>query len=134
MREMSVTEQRYKGIPAVIADGRTVSEVSGDLGTFRLNPLTDLIRLSTNRRATVDVKTTHRLQEGLGQAPVADRRRAIPLIATGARLDGSTAYGAFQYRWPCCHALFLTASTTSFCRISPTSLPSDVVIGELSSW
>jgi hypothetical protein len=27
MREMSVTEQRYKAILAVIGDGRTVSEV-----------------------------------------------------------------------------------------------------------
>src|SRR6266478_926272 len=133
MREMSVAEQRYKGILEVIEDGRTVSEVSSDLGTFRLNPLTDLIRLSTNRRAMVDVKTTHRLQEGLGQAPVADRRRTIPLIATGARLDGSTAYGAFQYRWPCCNSIFLTTSTTFFFRISTTILPSDFVIGELSS-
>jgi hypothetical protein len=28
MREMSVTEQRYKAILAVIGDGRTVSEVA----------------------------------------------------------------------------------------------------------
>ena len=29
MREMSVTEQRYKAVLAVIADGRTVGEVAG---------------------------------------------------------------------------------------------------------
>jgi len=27
MREMSVTEQRYKAVQGVLADGRTVSEV-----------------------------------------------------------------------------------------------------------
>jgi len=30
MREMSVAEQRYKVVLAVIADGRTVSEVASD--------------------------------------------------------------------------------------------------------
>ena len=35
MREMSVTEQRYKAVLAVIGDGRTVSEVSGDWGVSR---------------------------------------------------------------------------------------------------
>jgi transposase-like protein len=35
MREMSVSEQRYKAILAVIADGRTVSEVASDLGVCR---------------------------------------------------------------------------------------------------
>src|SRR5450631_1968277 len=30
MREMSVTEQRYKAVLAVIADGRTVTEVAKD--------------------------------------------------------------------------------------------------------
>jgi hypothetical protein len=30
MREMSVTEQRYKAVLAVIGDGRTVSEVATD--------------------------------------------------------------------------------------------------------
>jgi len=57
---------RGKGILAVIADGRTVSEVSRDSGTFRLSRVTNLIRLRTHRRAGVDVKATHRLQEGLG--------------------------------------------------------------------
>jgi hypothetical protein len=32
MREMSVAEQRYKAVLAVIADGRTVTEVAGDVG------------------------------------------------------------------------------------------------------
>jgi len=32
MREMSVTEQRYKAILGVIADGRTVSEVASRVG------------------------------------------------------------------------------------------------------
>jgi len=35
MREMSVTEQRYKAVLAVIGDGRTVSEVSRDWGVSR---------------------------------------------------------------------------------------------------
>jgi hypothetical protein len=30
MREMSVTEQRYKAVLAVIADGRSVTEVAKD--------------------------------------------------------------------------------------------------------
>jgi transposase-like protein len=29
MREMSVAEQRYQTVPAVISDGRTVTEVAG---------------------------------------------------------------------------------------------------------
>jgi len=32
VREMSVSEQRYKAILAVIADGRTVREVATDWG------------------------------------------------------------------------------------------------------
>src|SRR5258708_832572 len=32
MGEMSVTEQRYKAVLAIIGDGRTVSEVASDLG------------------------------------------------------------------------------------------------------
>ena len=32
MREMSVTEQRYKAVLAVIGDGRTVGEVARDCG------------------------------------------------------------------------------------------------------
>jgi transposase-like protein len=35
MREMSVAEQRYKAILAVIADGRTVSEVASEWGVCR---------------------------------------------------------------------------------------------------
>src|SRR2546422_11266387 len=35
MREMSVFEQRYKAILAVIGDGRTVSEVASDWGVCR---------------------------------------------------------------------------------------------------
>src|SRR5437588_13026122 len=35
MREMSVAEQRYKAVLAVIADGRTVSEVARDWGVRR---------------------------------------------------------------------------------------------------
>jgi transposase len=35
MREMSVTEQRYKAVLAVIGDGRTVSEVARDWGVSR---------------------------------------------------------------------------------------------------
>jgi len=33
MREMSVAEQRYKAVLAVIADGRTVAEVARDSAT-----------------------------------------------------------------------------------------------------
>src|ERR1700686_2840333 len=35
MREMSVTEQRYKAVLAAIGDGRAVSEVATDWGVFR---------------------------------------------------------------------------------------------------
>ena len=35
MREMSVSEQRYKAVLAVIADGRTVTEVARDWGVHR---------------------------------------------------------------------------------------------------
>ena len=35
MREMSVTEQRYKAVLAVIGDGRTVNEVATDWGVSR---------------------------------------------------------------------------------------------------
>src|SRR5690349_13943847 len=35
MREMSVSEQRYKAVLAVIADGRTVTEVAGSWGVHR---------------------------------------------------------------------------------------------------
>src|SRR5437899_9609698 len=35
MREMSVSEQRYKAVLAVIADGRTVAEVAKDWGVSR---------------------------------------------------------------------------------------------------
>jgi transposase InsO family protein len=35
MREMSVTEQRYKAVLAVVADGRTVKEVAHDWGVSR---------------------------------------------------------------------------------------------------
>ncbi|HEV2413504.1 MAG TPA: IS481 family transposase [Candidatus Dormibacteraeota bacterium] len=35
MREMSVTEQRYKGVQGVLAEGRTVSEVAGQWSVSR---------------------------------------------------------------------------------------------------
>ena len=35
MREMSVTEQRYKAVLSVIGDGRTVTEVARDWGVSR---------------------------------------------------------------------------------------------------
>ena len=35
MREMSVSEQRYKAVLAVIAEGRTVSEVASEWGVCR---------------------------------------------------------------------------------------------------
>jgi transposase-like protein len=35
MREMSVTEERYKAVQGVLADGRTVSEVAGERGVCR---------------------------------------------------------------------------------------------------
>src|SRR5438094_5719748 len=35
MRELSVSEQRYKAVLAVIADGRTVAEVARDWGVCR---------------------------------------------------------------------------------------------------
>ena len=35
MRELSVTEQRYKAVLAVVSDGRTVTEVARDLSVSR---------------------------------------------------------------------------------------------------
>src|SRR5215472_5144976 len=35
MREMSVTEQRYKAVQGVLAEGRTVGEVASDWGVSR---------------------------------------------------------------------------------------------------
>ena len=35
MREMSVTEQRYKAVLAVISDGRTIGEVASEWGVCR---------------------------------------------------------------------------------------------------
>jgi transposase-like protein len=35
MREMSVTDQRYKAVLAVIVEGRTVTEVAKDWGVSR---------------------------------------------------------------------------------------------------
>jgi transposase-like protein len=35
MREMSVAEQRYRAVLAVISDGRTVTEVAAQLGVSR---------------------------------------------------------------------------------------------------
>jgi transposase len=35
MREMSVTEQKYQAILAVVAEGRTVKEVAHDWGVSR---------------------------------------------------------------------------------------------------
>jgi transposase-like protein len=35
MREMSVSEQRYKAALAVVADGRTITEVARDWGVSR---------------------------------------------------------------------------------------------------
>jgi transposase-like protein len=44
MREMSVAEQRYKAVLAVIADGRTVTEVARDFGVSRQTMLDWLAR------------------------------------------------------------------------------------------
>ena len=35
MREMSVTEQRYKAVQAVLGDGRTVGQVASEWGVCR---------------------------------------------------------------------------------------------------
>jgi transposase len=35
MRELSVSEQRYQAVPAVISDGETVSSVAGRFGVHR---------------------------------------------------------------------------------------------------
>ena len=46
MRKISVAEQRYKAVLAVIADGRTVTEVPRDLGVGRQTMHVWLARLS----------------------------------------------------------------------------------------
>lgn len=66
------------------------------------------------------------------QADVADRRRTVPLVTARAGIDCSSTPAALQglhldpAHWP-----DSAAATASFCRSRPTSLPSEVVIGEL---
>ncbi len=77
---------------------------------------------------------TSRLGEVLAEADVAGRRGAVSLVAAGASINDSFAPGAFRgLRRNGAHWPGSAAPTASFCRRSPTSLPSEVVIGELSS-
>jgi len=83
----------------------------------------------------MDVLAADRFQDGGCKAAVADRRRAVAFIAAGTRLDRATATRASRtlIGRPAHGLLSRVASKTSFCKRRPTSLPSEVVIGELSS-
>ena len=48
MREMSVAEQRYNAVLAVIRDGRTVTQVARDWGVSRQTMHTWLARYEAN--------------------------------------------------------------------------------------
>src|ERR1700694_1728664 len=66
MREISVAEQRYKAVLAVIADGRTVTEVARDLGVSRQAlELTEFVdtEVSTEMRGGDAVDRTRALEE-----------------------------------------------------------------------
>src|SRR5690348_3503524 len=91
--------------------------------------------LFDQRRAWMDVLAADRFQDGGCQAAVAGRLRAVVFIASGTGLDRSTAtHASRKLIGRLVHGLLSpVASNTSFCKRRPTSLPSDAVIGELSS-
>src|SRR5207247_9895550 len=95
------------------------------------------------RSPAVLMRVRHGLTEGLGQALVADRRPASELLAELATVDARfalrTGHGhlllahAFPPSEWCSRSWSSSAAFAASCRRnSPTSRPSDVVIGELS--
>src|SRR5216683_3577275 len=80
MREMSVTEQRYKAVLAVIGDGRTVSEVATDWGVSRRTMHRWLVRYEgdglegLNNRSHRPAQSPHQMPPAV-EAMVLEMRR-----------------------------------------------------------
>src|ERR1700682_6101680 len=83
MREMSVTEQRYKAVLAVIGDGRTVSEVAKDCGVSRRTMHRWLLRYEgdglegLNNRSHRPAQSPHQMPPAV-EAMVLEMRRSHP--------------------------------------------------------
>src|SRR3982075_71818 len=83
MREMSVTEQRYKAVLAVIGDGRTVSEVAADWGVSRRTMHRWLLRYEgdglegLNNRSHRPAQSPHQMPPAV-EAMVLEMRRSHP--------------------------------------------------------
>src|SRR5438270_1398340 len=83
MREMSVTEQRYKAVLAVIGDGRTVSEVATVWGVSRRTMLRWLLRYEgdglegLNNRSHRPAQSPHQMPAAV-EAMVLEMRRSHP--------------------------------------------------------
>ena len=83
MREMSVTEQRYKAVLAVIGDGRTVGEVARDWGISRRTMHRWLARYEgdglegLNSRSHRPARCPHQMPPAV-EAMVLEMRRAHP--------------------------------------------------------
>src|SRR6202165_1681649 len=83
MREMSVTEQRYKAVLAVIGDGRTVSEVATDWGVSRRTMHRWLVRYEgdglegLNNRSHRPAQSPHQMPPAV-EAMVLEMRRSHP--------------------------------------------------------
>jgi transposase len=83
MREMSVTEQRYKAVLAVIGDGRTVSEVATDWGVSRRTMHRWLVRYEgdglegLNDRSHRPAQSPHQMPPAV-EAMVLEMRRSHP--------------------------------------------------------
>ena len=81
MREMSVTEQRYKAVLAVIGDGRTVSEVATDWGVSRRTMHRWLVRYEgdglegLNNRSHRPAQSPHQMPPAV-EAMVLEMRRS----------------------------------------------------------
>jgi len=83
MREMSVTEQRYKAVLAVIGDGRTVGEVARDWGISRRTMHRWLARYEgdglegLNNRSHRPAQSPHQMPPAV-EAMVLEMRRSHP--------------------------------------------------------
>jgi hypothetical protein len=81
----------------------------------------------------VGVRLGQPLLELAIHAAVTHGGRALRLVAERALIDLSIAALAPFFGGGVAHFSFSNAAATSFCRSRPTSRPSEVVIGELSS-
>ena len=83
MREMSVTEQRYKAVLALIGDGRTVSDVATDWGVSRRTMHRWLARYEgdglegLNNRSHRPAQSPHQMPPAV-EAIVLEMRRSHP--------------------------------------------------------